>query len=204
VEKKGKIQKNQMKIMEMSNISYISTPRPDAKKGGVAAIAFNPSKFSVVKLNITIPTLLEILWALMRPIEPTGGIRKVSLCSFYSPPYSKKNKQLIDHISVTYNLLKIQHPDAATLMSGEKNSLDETNILALNHNFRQIVSQNTRKNNILTILITDLQSYYHTPQVIPPVLVDVQGQDVPSDHDGLLAVPLTSSGSQRNLRVISG
>ena len=174
---KSENRKHQMKIeemLEMSNISYISTPRPGARRGGGAAIAFNPSKFSVVKLNITIPTPLEIVWALMRPIEPTGGIQKVILCSFYSPPNSKKNKQLIDHISVTYNQLKIQHPDAATLMSGDKNSLDETNIVALNHNFRQIVSQNTRKSKILTILITDLQSYYHTPQVIPPVPVDVQ------------------------------
>ena len=172
-------------------------PAQEQRGGGGAAIAFNPSKFSVVKLNITIPTPLEIVWALMRPIEPTGGIKKVILCSFYSPPNSKKNKQLIDHISVTYNQLKIQHPDAATLMSGDKNSLDETNILALNNNFQQIVSQNTRKGKILTILITDLKSYYHVPQVIPPVPVDVQGQGVPSDHDGVLAVPITTSDSQR-------
>ena len=82
-------------------------------------------------------------------------------------------------------------------MSGDKNSLDETNILALNNNFQQIVSQNTRKGKILTILITDLKSYYHVPQVIPPVPVDVQGQGVPSDHDGVLAVPITTSDSQR-------
>jgi hypothetical protein len=86
---KSENRKHQQKIeemLEMSDISYISTPRPGAKRGGGAAIAFNPSKFSVVKLNITIPTPLEIVWALMRPIEPTGGIKKVILCSFYSPP----------------------------------------------------------------------------------------------------------------------
>ena len=87
----------------MGGISYISTPRPGAKRGGGAGIAFNPSRFTVSKLNIAIPKPLEIVWALMRPKVPTGDIRKIILCSFYSPPNSRKNKVLVDHISVTYN-----------------------------------------------------------------------------------------------------
>ena len=84
----------------MCNISYISTPRPGAKRGGGAAIAFSTAKFTITKLNIQIPNPLEIVWALLRPIKPTAHIRKVILCSFYSPPNSKKNKLLIDHISI--------------------------------------------------------------------------------------------------------
>ena len=184
-------------MLEIKNISYISTPRPGAKRGGGAAIATNIDRFSVTKLNIFIPKPLEIVWALMRPINPTGDVKKVILCSFYSPPNSRKNKQLIDHISITYNSLKIQHPEAAFLMSGDKNDLDEKHILALNPNFRQIVSKNTRNLKILTILITDLHSYFHSPLIIPPVPVDVPGQGVPSDHNGVLALPLTSAQSQR-------
>ena len=197
---KSESRKHQKKIeemLEMKGISYISTPRPGAKRGGGAGIAFNPTNFTVSKLNILIPKPLEVVWALMRPINPTGDIRKIILCSFYSPPNSKKNKHLIEHISVTYNHLKIQHPRAATLISGDKNNLDERNILALNPTFHQIVSKNTRNNKILTILITDLPGYYHVPQVIPPVPVDVTGQGVPSDHNGVLAVPLSTAYSQR-------
>ena len=102
----------------------------------------------------------------------------------------------MDHISVTYKSLKVQNPNAATLISGDKNSLDERNILALNPDFLQIVSQNTRNNKILTILITDLPGYYHVPQVIPPVPVDIQGHGVPSDHNGVMAVTLSSAFSQ--------
>ena len=184
-------------MLEMSGIEYISTPRPGAKRGGGAAIAIKSSRFSVVKLNITIPKPLEIVWAMLRPLEHTGVINKIILCSFYSPPNSKKNVLLIDHISVTYNCLLIQHPDAAILISGDKNSLDEKKILALNPNFRQTVSKNTRGNKILTILITDLHSYFHNPVIIPPVPVDVPGQGVPSDHSGVLALPITTSNSQR-------
>ena len=197
---KSESKKHQKKIeemLEMCNISYISTPRPGAKRGGGAAIAFSTAKFTITKLNIQIPNPLEIVWALLRPIEPTADIRKVILCSFYSPPNSKKNKLLIDHISMTYNSLKIQHPKAASILSGDKNNLDEKHILALNPNFRQMVSKNTRKNKILTIVISDLHSYYHTPLVIPPVPVDVTGHGVPSDHSGVLAVPISNGDSQR-------
>ena len=181
----------------MANIHYISTPRPGVKRGGGAAIAIHSSKFSVSKLNIPIPKPLEIVWALLRPKEHTGVIKKVILCSFYSPPNSKKNLLLIDHISVTYNSLKIQHPDAAILLSGDKNNLDERKILALNPNFRQMVRQNTRQNKILTIVISDLHMFYHNPTIIPPVPVDVPGQGVPSDHSGVQALPITSAHSQR-------
>ena len=80
----------------------------------------------------------------------------------------------------------IEHPKAATFISGDKNNLDERNILALNPMFHQIVSRNTRNNKILTILITDLPGFYHVPQVIPPVPVDVPGHGVPSNHNGVL------------------
>jgi hypothetical protein len=197
---KSENRKHQAKIeemLEMNNISYISTPRPGAKRGGGAGIAINPSRFSVSKLNIAIPKPLEIVWALLRPIESTGEIRKIILCSLYSPPNSKKNNLLIDHISLTYNALKIQHPEARTMICGDRNNLDEKKIIALDPNFHQSLSQNTRKDKRLYMIITDLQSYYHVPIVIPPVPVDVPGQGVPSDHCGVLTVPITNINSQR-------
>ena len=94
------------------------------------------------------------------------------------------------------NLLNlVEH--AAMLLSGDTNNLDENKILALNPNFRQLVKQNTRKEKILTIVISDLQSYYHNPVIIPPVPVDTPGQGVPSDHNGVLTEPITAGNSQR-------
>ena len=184
-------------MLEIDNISYISTPRPGAKRGGGAGIAINPSRFSVTKLNIYIPNPLEIVWAILRPNESSGQIKKILLCSLYSPPNSRKNNLLIDHISVTYNALKIQHPSAGIIICGDRNSLDERKILALDPNFHQILSQNTRLDNRLYLIITDLKSYYHNPLIIPPVPVDVIGKGVPSDHSGVLALPVTGSNSLR-------
>ena len=102
------------------------------------------------------------------------------------------SSELIDHITLTYNILKTQHPKAALILSGDKNSLDEKKILSINPNFRQIVHQPTRKNKILTIIITDLFAYYQNPVIIPPIPVDDPEIGVPSDHNGVMIIPITS------------
>ena len=133
---KSENKKHQSKIeqmLEIDNISDISTPRPGAKRGGGAGIAINPSRFSVTKLNIYIPNPLEIVWAILRPNESSGQIKKIILCSLYSPPNSRKNNLLIDHISVTYNALKIQHPSAGIIICGDRNSLDVSPNLVSEH-----------------------------------------------------------------------
>ena len=91
----------------------------------------------------------------------------------------------------------MQHPTARTIICGDKNNLDDRKILALDPNFHQIVTQNTRKNKILSIIITDLQSYFQVPQIIPPVPVDILGKGVPSDHNGVLAVPISAANPLR-------
>ena len=83
------------------------------------------------------------------------------------------------------------------MICGDRNSLDETKIIALDPNFKQILNQNTRKDNRLYMIITDMHSYYHVPLVIPPVPVDVPGQGVPSDHCGVLTVPISTANTQR-------
>ena len=54
-------------LMEMKGYQYISTPRTGVRGGGGAAIVVNTEKFSVNKLNISIPHSLEIVWGLLRP-----------------------------------------------------------------------------------------------------------------------------------------
>ena len=86
-------------------------------------------------------------------------------------------------------------------MSGDKNPFDEKQILAVNPNFRQIMTKNTRNRKILTILITDLHTYYHEPQIFAPIPVDVPGQGSRSDHSGVLALPVMSAKSQRESNI---
>ena len=132
---------------------------------------------------------------MLRPKVLIGGITKIVICSFYSPPNSKKKGALIDHIAITINKLKIIHPKAAFIIAGDKNDLNENEILAICPSFRQLVLQPTRKDKTLTIVITDLHSYFQEPFIIPPVPIDSGASGVPSDHQGVLVLPITSSST---------
>ena len=184
-------------LLEMKGISYISTPRPGLKRGGGSAIAACPKKFSLVKLNVEIPKSLEVVWGLLRPRKILGNIRKIIICSFYSPPRSKKKTALIDHILTVLDKLRTEHPGAATVIAGDKNDLDETGILAFDPSFFQIVRKPTRKDNLLSIIITDLRRFYVEPKIIDPIPVDDLKKGSPSDHNGVLAVPVNNSESNK-------
>ena len=54
-------------MLEMEGLKYFSTTRPRGKRGGGAAIIVNTEKFHVQKLDIHIPSHLEIIWALAKP-----------------------------------------------------------------------------------------------------------------------------------------
>ena len=108
-------QKHQNKLnelFEMKGLLYISTPRPGLKRGGGVAIAADPSKFSLSKLNVPNPHQLEVAWGLLKPKQVTGTISKIICCAFYSPPYSKKKTKLIDHLFDTLQELLLDHPGA--------------------------------------------------------------------------------------------
>ena len=86
-------------MLELKDIHYISTPRPGKKRGGGAALAFNPVNFTLKKLNIAIPKPVEAVWGILRPKYPNGEISEIIVCCFYSPPSAGKNLPLVDHVT---------------------------------------------------------------------------------------------------------
>ena len=63
---------------------------------------------------------MEDVWGMLRPKTITGSTSKIILCSFYSPPNSKKKKALIHHMAFTINRLKFLHPKASFIIAGDK------------------------------------------------------------------------------------
>ena len=129
-EKTGKKNKHfQGKVEEMTELhglKYISSgARPSGKRGGGTGIITNLRKFSLDKLDVHVPHNLEVKWGIVRPKEsPRGAIYKeVLVCSFYSPPSSKKNKKLTDHLVTTTHALLAKYPNAAVILAGDKNDL---------------------------------------------------------------------------------
>ena len=106
-------------MLEEDGLKYISTPRPTGWGG--AAIIVNQRKFSIEKLNISNPKNLEIVWGLLKPKAEDAIHKKIIVCSFYSPPRSRKKQHLLDHIITTLQMLSTQYPTSPIIMGADKN-----------------------------------------------------------------------------------
>ena len=82
-----KHQKKVEKLLELKGIKYISKPRRN-RLGGGAAIAVNLKSYSLSKLNVHVPTNVECVWGLAKPLKPNKSYSSFICCSFYSPPAS--------------------------------------------------------------------------------------------------------------------
>ena len=180
-------------LLEMGGIKYISTPRPGAQRGGGAAIAVRTENFIISRLNIPIPKSVEVVWGLLKSKIITGKISVIIVCCFYSPPRSRKNRALLEHITHTLQELRSTHPQAGVIISGDKNNIEMGALLQIDPSLRQVVKNPTRGLNLLDIILTNLHIFYNIPEIVPPIPPDVQGKGAPSDHCGVIATPHTNS-----------
>ena len=102
---------------------------------------------------------------------------------------------------MTLQSLLLSHPDAGVILSGDRNSIKISSLLSIDPTLQQIVRQPTRGQNILDVIVTNLARYYQEPVIVPPLVPDKPGHGVPSDHNGVCAIPITGRGScaQRNI-----
>ena len=126
-------------LLELNGIKYISTPRPGAQRG--TAIAVRLEKFNISKLNIPLPRGVEVVWGLLKPKIVTGNISTIIVCCFYSPPRSRKNSTLIDHLTVTLQSLLKTHPNAGVIISGDRNSIEISTLLSIDPSLRQTAAR---------------------------------------------------------------
>ena len=98
----------------------------------------------------------------------------------------------------TLSQLRTGHPGSACIIAGDKNDLDISGILDFDSALNQIVKKPTRKESLLSVIITDLRKFYVEPQIVDPVPVDNPNKGVPSDHNGVLAVPLSTKNSVKS------
>ena len=188
--------KHQIKLenmLEMEGISYISTPRPGPQRGGGAAVAVRNKNFTITKLNIQIPKSVEVVWGLLKPKVISGRISVIIVCCFYSPPRSRKNPTLLEHITNTLQALLINYPGAGIIISGDRNSIEMGKLLQIHPSLKQTVNSATRDYRILDVILTNLDSFYGVPEIVPAISPDVPGSGVPSDHRGVVYTPHTNT-----------
>ena len=197
------------RIFELSGLKFISCPRPTNKRGGGAAIVVDTAKFSCERLNIVVPGNLECVWAILRPKNVTKStqFKEIILCAFYSPPKSRKNAKLLDHLISTLHLLLTKYPSCGWVAGGDKNQFPLAPLLGALPKCRQIVTKYTYKGiKIYDVLLTNLGKFYSVPYIAPAVQPDDPSTGaVPSDHDTAVAEPLagTDGAATREYRVKS-
>ena len=178
------------KMLELDGLKYISTARPGGWGG--AALVVNQHKFTLEKLNIMIPEKLEVVWGLLRPKNENAYFKKILACSFYSPPKSRKNLKLTDHLVTTLQILRTKYPDAPMILGADKNSMNIQPLLNCGLKLKQIVDLPTRQGKTLSILLMNTPQYYNSPVIIPPVPCDDPSSGgVPSDHSVPVSYPHT-------------
>ena len=151
----------------------------------------NQDRFSVEKLEITIPNNLEVVWGLLKPKLKSFKFKKIILCSFYSPPKSRKNTKLADHIIGTLHMLNTVHPDSGIILGGDKNTMDISPLLKCGLKLKQVVNKSTINNKILDVIIMNTSKYYNDPVIAPPICPDDPERGSPSDHSVPVCSPHT-------------
>ena len=76
-----------------------------------AIVAYLP-KFSLEKIDESIPPCDEVVYWLLRPKQPSAQLREIIAVAFYSPPKCREKTKLTDHIISTIHTLLTKYPRA--------------------------------------------------------------------------------------------
>ena len=125
----------------------------------------------------------------------SSKIRKIAVISYYCPPGVKRKKVLYDHFSDIFHFLSSKHDKIYFCFAGDSNSLSLQPILSLSKEFKQVVTQPTRGDNILDTICTNFDSFFQLPRCIDPLDADKDKFGCPSDHRMVIYKPLDQFNS---------
>ena len=111
--------------------------------------------------------------------------------------------KLVAHITHEVESFLSSNPDGGVIVSGDMNFLDLGALLETDASLKQVVKVPTRKDKTLDIVVTNLKKYYLSPIAILPLQPDDPAHAHPSDHSGILVLPLQQQRSLlKNQRVL--
>ena len=86
----------------------------------------NTEQLKVEKLNIQIPSHLEMVWALARTKDENAKFKRIILCAFYSTPRQgiRLRNKLKDHMIGTLQWLTTKYEGCGIFLGGDKNKMD--------------------------------------------------------------------------------
>jgi hypothetical protein len=144
------------------------TQKRSATKGGGIAVYIKDTIPARELTDIEIPEELECLWLWVRPNRLPRSVAGIAICAVYIPPKSEHQQLLTNYIVSTLDKLKTQHADLGTVVLGDFNRTD-INYLCRAHSLNQVVTEPTRNDAILDLIITNMKGLFKKPIVCSPI-----------------------------------
>ena len=110
------------------------------------------------------------MWLRVRPPRLPRPLSAIVFCALYNPPDRCVQQQddLRDYLVSSIDTIRCKYPDCGIAILGDFNHLN-INDLVICHNLKQVVTRPTRQNSILDYIITNLKSFYKTPDIHAPL-----------------------------------
>ena len=206
-ERQNKRLKDELNSQNFKIFSYF---RKNRSPGGGCAIIYQENRFSFQDLEIIAEEKIECKWAICAPkqdIFPNQqNVKRIAIGSYYISPRATNKQEVVEHIIETIHTIRARYNNEVHfLISGDFNRVDITDILDCYGALKQVCSTPNRKAATLTIILTDLHTFYHPPTTLPPLKVDSDKTGKDSDHNIVLFAPKTDQKykierNKRNVR----
>ena len=113
---------------------------------------------------------LECMWLWARPPRLPRPLSAIAVCVVYNPPGKgvQEQRELCDYLVSSIDTIRSKYPDCGIVVLGDFNHLNIQD-LVISHNLKQVVTRPTRQDSILDYIITNLKSFYKTPDISAPL-----------------------------------
>ena len=125
---------------------------------------------------------LECMWLWARPPRLPRPLSAIAVCVVYNPPDKsvQEQRELCDYLVSSIDTIRSKYPDCGIVVLGDFNHLNIQDLVT-SHNLKQVVTRPTRQDSILDYIITNLKSFYKTPNISAPLGT--------SDHNVIMWIP---------------
>ena len=141
---------------------------------------------------------LEVVWALVTPPSPIQGAKNFICVCIYSPPRSRLNEKLIEHLQFNLNNLTSVYPGAGIYIAGDINNLCCQKLRGTFPDLVNLVTSPTRGTRILDVIVTNMHCAYDKATIHPPIQPDVVGIGAESDHSVAIVQPNEDRSNRQN------